>query len=132
MLTQIIKAAAAAWVIKQQSFLKVIVDSTVQEKVVVGRVCREGLVVGMRSMPGNPYDGHTLYETLEQTTILTDTQPKEVFTDLGYRGAQVQPGIKVFHHKLKRNITQRLRRDIRRRSAIEPVIGAHEERRQIA
>jgi IS5 family transposase len=36
---------------------------------------------------------------------------------------EVQPGTKVYHPKLKRNITQRLRRDIRRRSAIEPAIG---------
>ncbi|WP_295994068.1 IS5 family transposase [Rugamonas sp.] len=35
-------------------------------KVSIATTHREGLVVGMRSMPGNPYDGHTLYETLEQ------------------------------------------------------------------
>jgi IS5 family transposase len=92
-------------------------------KVSIAVTHKEGLVVGMRSMPGNPYDGHTLYETLEQATILTDVQPKEVFTDLGYRGAAVQEGTQVFHQRLKRNITQRLRRDIRRRSAIEPAIG---------
>lgn len=80
-------------------------------------------MVGMRSMPGNPYDGHTLYETLEQVAILTEHQPKEVFVDLGYHGAGVQAGTKVYHHKLKRDITERLRRDIRRRSAIEPAIG---------
>lgn len=28
---------------------------------------------GLRSMPGSPYDGHTLAETLEQVAILTDT-----------------------------------------------------------
>lgn len=84
---------------------------------------KEGLVVGMRTMPGNPYDGHTLLGTLEQVAILTDCQPKEVFVDLGYRGADVPPGTKAYHHKLKRDITQRLRRDIRRRSAIEPAIG---------
>jgi hypothetical protein len=27
---------------------------------------REGLVVGMRAPSGNPYDGHTLYEEIEQ------------------------------------------------------------------
>jgi hypothetical protein len=26
----------------------------------------------MRSMPGNPYDGHTLAEALEQAAILSD------------------------------------------------------------
>jgi IS5 family transposase len=92
-------------------------------KVSIATTHKEGLVVGMRSMPGNPYDGHTLFETLEQVAILTDCQPKEVFVDLGYRGADVQPGTKVYHHKLKRDITQRLRRDVRRRSAIEPAIG---------
>src|SRR5471032_1022805 len=92
-------------------------------KVSIATTHKEGLVVGIRSMPGSPYDGHTLYETLEQVAILTDHQPKEVFVDFGYRGADVQAGTKVYHHKLKRDITGRLRRDIRRRSAIEPAIG---------
>ncbi|GAB2876303.1 hypothetical protein GCM10027277_52140 [Pseudoduganella ginsengisoli] len=92
-------------------------------KVSIATTHKEGLVVGMRTMPGNPYDGHTLLETLQQVEILTDCQPREVFVDLGYRGADVPPGTKVYHHKLKRDITQRLRRDIRRRSAIEPAIG---------
>ena len=92
-------------------------------KVSIATTHKEGLVVGMRSMPGNPYDGHTLYEALEQVAILTEQQSQEVFVDLGYRGAEVQAGTKVYHHKLKRDITVRLRRDIRRRSAIEPAIG---------
>ena len=92
-------------------------------KVSVATTHKEGLVVGMRSMPGNPYDGHTLYEALEQVEILTGHQPREVFVDLGYRGAQVPDYIKVYHRKLKRGVTPRLKRDIRRRSAIEPMIG---------
>lgn len=62
---------------------------------------KEGLVVGMRSILGNPYDGHTLDETLEQVAVLTECQPKEVFVDLSYCGADVQTGTKVYHHKLK-------------------------------
>lgn len=46
---------------------------------------REGLVVGMRSMPGNPYDGHTLAETVEQVSILAGQDPKTVTVDKGYR-----------------------------------------------
>ena len=34
------------------------------------------LIVGARSFPGNPYDGHTLAEQLEQTRILTDHAPQ--------------------------------------------------------
>jgi IS5 family transposase len=92
-------------------------------KVSVATTHKEGLVVGMRSMPGNPYDGHTLHEALEQVETLTGHRPKETFVDLGYRGAVVQDGIKVYHRKLKRGVTARLKRDIRRRSAIEPMIG---------
>ena len=92
-------------------------------KVSVMTTHKEGLVVGMRSLPGNPYDGHTLHLALEQAAVLTQQQPKEVFVDLGYRGATVPAGVKVYHRKLRRGITARLKRDIRRRSAIEPVIG---------
>ena len=41
-------------------------------KVTVATTLKEGLVVGMRSMPGNPWDGHTLAETVEQASILKD------------------------------------------------------------
>jgi IS5 family transposase len=47
---------------------------------------KEGLVVGMRAMPGNPYDGHTLADALEQVEILTDTTPSTVLADRGYCG----------------------------------------------
>ena len=50
---------------------------------------KEGLVVGMRNMPGNPYDGHTLPEAVEQVSILTDHLPKAIFVDKGYRGVAV-------------------------------------------
>ncbi|MGH9566613.1 MAG: IS5 family transposase, partial [Candidatus Angelobacter sp.] len=92
-------------------------------KVSVATTHKEGLVVGMQSLPGNPYDGHTLHATLKQVQLLTLHQPKEVFVDLGYRGATVPAGVKLYHRNLKRGITARLKRDIRRRSAIEPVIG---------
>lgn len=49
----------------------------------------------MRSLPDNPFDGHTLAETLEQVEILTEQKPKVVFVDKGYRGAEV-PGVKVW------------------------------------
>jgi IS5 family transposase len=50
---------------------------------------KSGLVVGARSFPGNPYDGHILSAQLEQTNILLEDagkSPKQVFVDLGYRG----------------------------------------------
>jgi IS5 family transposase len=83
---------------------------------------KEGLVVGMRSMPGNPYDGHTLAEALEQAAILCDATPEVAIVDRGYKGVAVD-GVKIYHPGLRRGITRGLRAMIRRRSAIEPAIG---------
>lgn len=91
-------------------------------KVSITTTHKEGPVVGARSMPGNPYDGHTLAEALEQAAILSDVQPKIAVVDRGYKGVAVD-GVKVYHLSLRRGITRGLRAMIRRRSAIEPTIG---------
>ena len=46
------------------------------------------LIVGAKAFHGNPYDGHTLAEQLEQATILMQAcqaKPQTAFIDLGYR-----------------------------------------------
>jgi IS5 family transposase len=91
-------------------------------KVSITTTHKEGLVVGMRSMPGNPYDGHTLAEALEQAAILCDATPEVAIVDRGYKGVAVD-GVKIYHPGLRRGITRGLRAMIRRRSAIEPAIG---------
>jgi IS5 family transposase len=91
-------------------------------KVSVATTHREGFVVGMRTMAGNPYDGHTLREALEQVEILTDTRPRRAFVDRGYRGHGVET-TDVFISGQRRGMTPALSRDLRRRSAIEPTIG---------
>ncbi len=53
-------------------------------KVSIATTNRGGFVVGMRSLPGNPYDGHTLAEALEQVEILTEQRPEMAFVDRGY------------------------------------------------
>ena len=83
---------------------------------------KEGLVVGARSMPGNPYDGHTLAEALEQAAILSDVKPEVAIVDRGYKGVAID-GVKIYHPGLRCGITRGLRAMIRRRSAIEPAIG---------
>lgn len=49
-----------------------------------------GFVVGARSFPGNPYDGHTLAPAREQVEILTGTRPGLAIVDRGYRGHGVE------------------------------------------
>jgi IS5 family transposase len=57
-------------------------------KVSITTTHREGLVVGARSMPGNPYDGHTLAEALEQAAILSDVEPEIVVVDVSVSGTR--------------------------------------------
>ena len=96
-------------------------------KVSVAVTHASGLVVGARSFPGNPYDGHTLANQIEQTTILLqdlDVKPKTAVVDLGYRGvdADVAP-VQVIHRGKARSLTARQKSWLRRRQAVEPVIG---------
>ena len=91
-------------------------------KVSVATTTQGGFVVGMRSLPGNPYDGHTLHEALEQVEILTDRRPDMAFVDRGYRGHGVET-VKVFISGARRGVTRTIAKLLRRRSAIEPMIG---------
>lgn len=91
-------------------------------KVSVATTLDEGFVVGMRSFAGNPYDGHTLKEALEQVTILTDQRPDLAVVDRGYRGHGVE-ATRVLISGTRRGLTPKLIADLRRRSAIEAEIG---------
>lgn len=61
-------------------------------KVSITTALKEGLVVDMRSMPGNPYDDHTLAKTLEQVGILTGTDrpPATAIVDKDYKGEKLE------------------------------------------
>ena len=91
-------------------------------KVSVATTLAGGFVVGMRSMPGNPYDGHTLPDTLQQVETLTGQLPSLAVVDRGYRGHGAH-GTTVLVSGTRRGLTPRLRKLLRRRSAIEPEIG---------
>jgi IS5 family transposase len=91
-------------------------------KVSIATTHREGLVVGARSLPGNPYDGHTLEESLEQVAALSGVEPKTAIVDRGFKGVCIE-GVKIYHTGMRKGISRSLRAIIRRRSAIEPAIG---------
>jgi len=87
----------------------------------------KGLVVGARTFPGNPYDGHTLAAQLEQTTILLEgvgVKPKVAVVDLGFRGvdAEVAP-VQTIHRGKFKSLSAQQRRWLKRRQAVEPTIG---------
>lgn len=96
-------------------------------KVNVAVTHKQGLMVGSRSFTGNPYDGHTLNEQLEQVRILTEdtaTKPKQVVVDLGFRGVDADnPDVEIIHRSKFKRLTARQRRWLKRRQAVEPTIG---------
>jgi IS5 family transposase len=91
-------------------------------KVSITTTLKEGFVVGARSMPGNPYDGHTLAEALEQAGIIAESPIATAVVDRGYRGVQV-PGVRILRSGQRRGLTRGLKAMVKRRSAIEPTIG---------
>ncbi|WP_321394960.1 IS5 family transposase [uncultured Desulfuromusa sp.] len=83
---------------------------------------KEGFIVGAQGLEGNPYDGHTLKGALDQVTDLTGIRPERCYVDRGYRGHGVTE-TQVFLSGQKRNVTPTIKKELKRRSAIEAVIG---------
>lgn len=88
---------------------------------------KSGLIVGARTFPGNPYDGHVLSAQLEQTAILLEdvgVRPTQAVVDLGYRGVDTDnPGVEILHRGRWKSMSRQQRRWVNRRQAIEPTIG---------
>jgi transposase, IS5 family len=88
--------------------------------------CRGGqFVTHVQALPGNPYDGHTLAHVIPAIEGLLGNTIERLHTDAGYRGHNAPPEykFKVYTAKQKRRVTPHIKREMRRRSAIEPVIG---------
>jgi len=79
-------------------------------------------VVGARTLPGNPYDGHTLAAQIAQTERLTGVAIERAYVDRGYRGHDADRS-RVFISRQKWGLTPTIRRELRRRNGVEPTIG---------
>jgi IS5 family transposase len=80
-------------------------------------------VLHAKALPGNPYDGHTLRTAIEDTERLTGCTIERVYVDKGYRGHDAANPHRVFISGQKRGVFGTIKRELRRRSAIEAVIG---------
>ena len=80
-------------------------------------------VLHAKALPGNPYDGHTLKDAIDGTERLTGRAIERVYVDKGYRGHDAHNPHRVFISGQKRGVFGAIKRELRRRSAIEPVIG---------
>jgi transposase, IS5 family len=80
-------------------------------------------VLHAKALPGNPYDGHTLRSAIEDTERLTEREIERAYVDKGYRGHNAPNPHRVFISGQKHGVFGAIKRELRRRSAIEPVIG---------
>ena len=76
-------------------------------------------------MPGNPYDGHTLATVIPEIEAQIGVNLARIVADRGYRGHNAPPDhkFKVYISAQRRRVTETIKRELRRRSAVEPVMG---------
>ncbi len=80
-------------------------------------------ILHAKALPGNPYDGHTLKAVIKETEALTGREIERAYVDKGYVGHKAPYPGRVFRSGQKRGVFGQIKRELRHRSAIEPVIG---------
>ncbi|MBR7653787.1 MULTISPECIES: IS5 family transposase [Brucella] len=78
-----------------------------------------------KALPGKPYDGHTLATVIPDIETTVGNELSLILADKGYRGHNAPDSHKfrVFISGQRRRVTPAIKRQMKRRSAIEPVIG---------
>jgi transposase, IS5 family len=80
-------------------------------------------VLHAKALHGNPFDGHTLGPAIADMTQLLGVEPRRIHVDKGYRGHNHPHKFRVWITGQARRVTAAIRREMRRRAAVEPVIG---------
>lgn len=92
-------------------------------KVAIVTTAKSNWVVGVEAVHENPYDGATLSPALSQVERLTQVRPEAAFVDRGFKGTAHHPEDVAVYVSGRKRLTRTLRALLRRRAAIEPVIG---------
>jgi len=80
-------------------------------------------VLHAKALHGNPFDGHTLGPVVADMESLTGIKARRIHVDKGYRGHNHPNKFKVWISGQVRRVTKTIRREMKRRAAVEPVIG---------
>ncbi len=85
---------------------------------------RGNWILGAMLCPGNPFDGHTLAESVATVEKTTGVSVNQIYVDKGYRGRNYK-GEATVHiaGSSNRGVSESMKRRRKRRSAIEPKIG---------
>lgn len=94
-------------------------------KVGMATTSKGNWIVGIQAFPGNPYDGHTLEETIKQAERLTGHPVNEAYADQGYRGHGYEGAteVHIVNNRRMNHLTRSARKWLKRRNAIEPIFG---------
>jgi IS5 family transposase len=80
-------------------------------------------VLHAKALHGNPFDGHTLGPVVAELEQLTGVETRRIHVDKGYRGHNHKEKFRVWITGQVRRVTRPIRREMKRRAAVEPVIG---------
>jgi IS5 family transposase len=97
-------------------------------KVSIAMTASSGIIVSAINLEKNQYDGKTLPGVLNDIEDVTGCRPRVAIVDRGYRGRkQIETTEIISADKLRSKLTpyqkRKTRRRLRRRAAIEPIIG---------
>ena len=86
---------------------------------------KDNWVLAIKALHGNPFDGHTLKDALQQVRENSGWQPLHAYCDRGYRGVSKEITETEVHlsGKSKKGIKAGIWKWYARRSAIEPIFG---------
>ena len=82
---------------------------------------KQGFVLSSEALHGNPFDGHTLKQAVADAEKNSGMGIHRLFIDKGYRGHGVEN--KEVFISGKKKLTAHFKRLLKRRQAIEPMIG---------
>jgi len=80
-------------------------------------------VLHAKALHGNPYDGRTLGPVVAALEKLTGVETHRIHVDKGYRGHNHPHKFRVWISGQVRRVSKVIRREMKRRAAVEPVIG---------
>ena len=77
----------------------------------------------LKLLHGRPFDGHTLNTVTQKMITITGIKPQRIYVDCGYRGHDYPNKHRVYRSGQKRGVVGTIKKELRRRSVVEPVIG---------
>ena len=90
-------------------------------KVAIACTAKECFIIDSQAIHGNPYDGHTLEESVKRAQKNTNHAIEVAIADKGYKGVSLEK-IKTLLSGNK-ELSKEEKRLVSRRQAIEPIIG---------